>query len=1807
MKYIIQLLLMGSLLSCISEPTPTSATLNEQSGTVTPGTTPTVDGDNSELTPYQNEINWLDQSLTSNQVTVTVQNRRSILLVGDEVHAFLTAEDNFNATYCLQVNFQAASSPSPNRLRIRLTPTITTSTLTSQVIRSFQVNLDTQVGNEICNINSLENIGGSNVVVLAGDSSFTESLSSSYFSSVDANDTPNVFDLADICPSCSRAISSEEIILYKLNSDSSLLERVETNQINYPNLLLSVNYNGDSNTVGSCSNTSCQSSGFDCCIEGQCVNEQGVILAGVQANPSGFMSAEREKFTNPIWYRRYPQFYHICPVAPSPEPSDPSEGDSEDPVGDAQAALESQILDYECIEELRLNSLSDPFHRNPVNPNVVYTKCLVSDDQTSESLHFENVLTRLYAKCGCEATETLAESILNCPNYTLNPIFQQDNLGNQTEVIASLECVSSNSVEIPLPFQDLDVILSSKTAPHRLFNTVGAEINPLIELPESGNTTQEGREFRYLDSEFIFPRNDLFNMNSILGQLSVDLTSARPAQLIKLEFNKQYLISTKSGSHLPCLNCADDPWNSSLSAHPLTDQGVGLRSRGFNTDRSASNSTGGSYADTAFGRACWLPPTMLPFAHDEKGTPQAQRLARLETQAAMYVNGYQKDWYGFNKGALIGSFDGVTWFAVGKTRIVTASSDKLYLAINAPFADLASANTHSVAVQAYDFTSTGALFDYNPELEINDSAQNEAATCQENHECETDAHCITKLGWEYSCADVSLTRTKWPSFSPIGAQEEEGTSRTGSIASFLQQGSLPPSGSSKRCVYRGAGAPCRVDAHNIADEPLRENLTCAPNFYCAAVGATNVFNSEVARFGNSLQSIVESRNHLFGLDANILGRPKHYIFSSRLTSLPIGVQQTLRENIQVMDSTAVNVGLCRPGKKLPSYASTTETRDWEQSTQHESADPLFRTDYISQIAGCNSALYTDLRYSSCPILDNEGNYINTQESFLNDNFLDTETDITLSKESATSLYSFSQNACGLESLSADANPSVSTTSEFLANFSAFRTIEGRTLASSTTVTGATLVRDACLRKAGAVCHTDLDCSPNRLMAETVGNMATSFFGNEAERNYFSEPLSCGQAAREPRLGDDNFNTYTLHNNRCCRPVGSELTMYTEDSNTIAESIGLRSDTFGSLDPTNEKRYSRYSVVQASIDRQNKKSNLIRPTANKQDDDNNKILDNTVNITNTNQWRTIHETAARTCCGGTWVRKFADGGNDWSLSRERLELNATNFSCLNYRSPLAQTENPVAFGLTEGNLGRDRLNFCTDPTNNRGGCIEVETGSIDDFIPLRPTLNNVTATMVIDSDTDTMATLWASNPWVFHKLFPSDQITTDVNGSNLVMDWTVADRSEATRTNISTIIPSFITFNTISEITIELENPDGASFGTCAEVTPASYSCPSDRFGICGASDPWNAAGDAACAATGASCCYMYNADTRALVISHPNSTQLNAAGNFGSNGNTLSARINFAAPGTLLWEQINTGLVTVDDESVLDHRRSSTPGNALYYLKKLAKLEYIGIPQMTYEPIYCNDNYQNLVPGIFNESVFGQSLKTVSDFLNHDRTFVDPTSAPPWNSDSAPAPHNANGLNQNLVGTDELIRPAAIFSDNKFQCCLELGSSTDNASQCCSGTAVDDEGNTTSVPGTLSLTCKLPNETNLNVYFNKFVSGEGLNDFGTSEALSLDDFDPKTGEPQTTTEVLGKLTELGEFFCASGAVRRGGAFGNFSARPFNSASREATTGVAGDTQFTIINESSDIGSINNRATGIQIYESGYRWNHHIYCDGLEEL
>src|SRR5690606_3864044 len=261
-------------------------------------------------------------------------------------------------------------------------------------------------------------------------------------------------------------------------------------------------------------------------------------------------------------------------------------------------------------------------------------------------------------------------------------------------------------------------------------------------------------------------------------------------------------ISATSGYYTPCPQCARDAWYDSFTAHPASRDGLGLQAIGYTTKRDnlGSNSSFGNYEDTIFGRACWSPPTMLPFSHRPGANIQDQRLARLNTQAALWVNGYQRDWYGFNRGALIGSFDGVKWFAIGGGRRVTSTSESLFLAINAPFGDLADVSDLSVSVVADLGNNNVAITDYDPTLGLNDSRQNRAGSCQRFHTCQKDIDCISRLGWEYTCAAVDVTDTSWPRFDAVGDEQTGEAAAFGLEDIIFGNGGLQ--GNNRRCVYR---------------------------------------------------------------------------------------------------------------------------------------------------------------------------------------------------------------------------------------------------------------------------------------------------------------------------------------------------------------------------------------------------------------------------------------------------------------------------------------------------------------------------------------------------------------------------------------------------------------------------------------------------------------------------------------------------------------------------------------------------------------------------------------------------------------------------------------------------------------------------------------------------------------------------------------------------------------------------------------------------------------------------------------------
>ena len=1915
----LQLLIFIFLFGCLAEPVQKKNALNNSNDNVS------GNGNLQEIEPppidSQADILWLNSNVSQNSVTLNIDNQKTIYLIGKKVSNFLKEDDNFLKTYCIEIQFPESGNARPNRLRFRMNPQFSNSFGLASNNRFFVVNTSSAFGNDVCQRDSLQKISGEEKLISL--TSVIETING-VKTVVEKGSSP-VTQVSEVCSTCTNIISSSKILLFSVESNS-LLKSVDTNKLSAESLIFRVDLNSNSDSGrNACTDSECKALGFNCCVNGQCVNEKQLKTSGINLDPSGFALAETEKNTDANWYKKYPQFYFSCletpPITESPAPDPP---ESDDPIGDAEDRLITQVKDLECLQELEKNSDAQPFHISPFDSSKTYIKCNVSD--SSDDLFYENVLKRLYTQCGCSEKNDLSVMVSQCPAYTYKPIFKSGSDTSDNSNITEILCITPSPAETPLPFQDLEVIVNSKSAPHRFFNVDNQEIDPLKNISANVNTTQEGEEFSYLDDLFIFPRNTSFNMNSILGQMTINLTKALPAKMIKVEFDKQYIISTLDGSYFPCPTCGKDSWFNNFTAFPSATLGKGAQNIGFTTKRDtfSSNTTLGNYEDTIFNRACFLPPTMIPYSHAPESDVQEQRLNRLKSQAAMFANGYQRDWFGFNQGALIGSFDGVTWFAVGTGRIVRSTSDTLYLAINAPFADLASPSSHRVAVQEFDFQSVGALFDYDPTKQINDSTQNSAGSCQENHKCEVDSDCISTLGWEYMCADVGFQRSKWPNFEATGASEVAGDSRSGSIIDFLQQQTLPPGSGSKRCVYRGAGAPCRADYENINDSGLRKALSCAPNFYCAKLSDGAGFNDKVARFGAPLADIPVSFNHLFGQDANVLGRPLDYVNKGNLGGLPLKVQNAIESNLLEMDpSGAGQFGLCRPGKKLPSYETPFTARDTNPAAQHKDSDFNGRTDYISQIGSCNSTLYLPTRYSSCPIIDTDGDYAHLKDDFLNDDFIIDGFVNPQPKEAVTEILSFAQNSCGLESLSSEAAITTLTTGDELKNFSAFKSIEGSTLTSGVTIFTPTLARDACLRKAGSVCHTDLDCSPNQLHADSIDLVANSFFGNLAEKAYYSEPLICGQPQNEPSKNDPEFFSYNPANNRCCRPIGEDITMFTENSPRAPESEGINSSVFGGLNPRSPERYSRYSVVEAGINSLTLRSNLIRPSANTLDSDGNKSIDNSVNITNPNQWKTIHETGAKTCCGGGWIRKFEDDSNNWA--QNRFNFDVTNFRCLNSKSALLTTDNAQAdYQLNQFILESERRNFCIDPRtasaangSKVGSCAIYEfnqiSGAFSNGVTLKPSFRNnpddarLSSSFSVMRNNDWDAEGGSNNDYSFHIFLPlfssfnnfQNNGTEGTSRSELlnsgskgyVLEWSQApDNASGDELRqilfhdkfIATKIPSFVTFSQIDDLNIELTSPQATDFGTklsCVKVDPNTGSGYSTKSGLplvtpganiannfeftCGnPSIPYGNAGlcnltsslwfeedgypampvnpgdeafqlepglslatsrplgvdsgvldnptlsktlsgtpnlgdqdgngssdEVFCPDTpGNNCCYLYDPATRDLRVALSNVDILNK-NNYGVGD--IALEIEFKAVGTLpheLEKVSELGNIAVDDPLGLPHRRSTEPGHPFYYLDKLARLEYAGIPQMTYEPIYCNDVYQKLVPGIFDSNI-----ETVMDFRDSPLSFIDPLAETPWQNDTAPSSINANPLNLSLATSQEMLAIQPIFSDNKFKCCLELGARLnlgDDSSRCCSGFAVEDEDDPN------AKICKLPVGTDLFVYFNKFVSSEGLKETENTSNLTSEDFDVRTGEPLKNSDVIAKITDLGQKHCQFSKVRVGGAFGDFE----NSISQ---VGSQDERVFGIVDETNDDNPDELPSpSGFIDFSNGFRWNHHIYCD-----
>jgi hypothetical protein len=1741
------LLLLFLLVSCLPQSQVGSGNLSSDNNTST-----TAGAGSGNISIPESATNWNYLGKLSKTITINVSNLQNSYIAGSNIEKFLAIAPNYSEDYCLVSRFIVGGIT--KEVRSRVVPVSYYDFTAKRTVRIFRVDFpDVSTADDECDLTLkvLDNSG--NLVT----------------------ETPAVasnFNPGQICSTCTSVLTSNKIKLYQATPKAQRsiftpveLRELSLTQVDISGLILGIDPNNTTvSNPGTCSQSSCASRGFDCCLDNQCVNDGSIRPSAQTQYSTQLASAEQERLSNPLAYLNYPQLYYICGTSVPTTTGGSSSGGTYEP------GLTQLQKDYYCIEHIKKFKESDTFHFDLISgtfnfpddpdiadvtnsPTTLYPldiECR-NDTAPSSTMNYKEVAKRLYQNCGCSRT-TLDEMVTLCPkyDYTVNR-FLPNGLPER------IECFTPPGDFNTIP-QTQSVTVNSRSAPHRYFRKCGTERGA---SGACSDESQEGDTFQYQDTSNLLPVAEPFGMNSIIGPMNVTLDKALPAKMVPVELDQVYQISTTSGFYSPCPTCGKDSWFSSFSAFPTTAYGTGLQAVGFSTERDTfgNNTTAGNYEDTIFGRACWIPPTMIPFSHREISGTQNQRLNRLKTQAAMFANGYQRDWYGFNKGALIGSFDGVTWFAVGKGRIVKSTSKKLFLAINAPFADLASPTLHVVNVQAYDGITQAATMDYDPQYHLSHPYQNEAGACQVHHLCETDTECVTRLGWEYMCADTKDLKTKWPTFDANG-DEVGSSSVTLTLDKILLQKKYPSS-STKRCVYRGAGALCMPDITSIADVNKRKTLACAPNFYCAnATTAGAVFNNKISRYASLLEDIPVARNHLYGKDANVLGRPLSYVASSLTTTLPTDITTTLNQNLLTYESTANNkTGLCRPGKALPEASNQTLLRSPYE--QHKTHDISGRTDYINQIASCNSGLYSGNRYASCPVMNSSGNYEMFSTSF---------------NVSTWSTQARLQNTCGLDTLLTGITPSGTTDS--LAAYSPFKYIEARTLAAQTVATPS-LVRDACLRRANQVCHTDLDCSPNKMHADQSENFTMAYFGNAAEKTYYQEYLSCSQLDPKPMPTDIlAYRNYKMHQNRCCREVGLSLTTYTSNTPTSIDgnaydpvTANLTYTTPG-LAPSAATRYSRL----ATVDDLGGTKPFLSAYQKRGTGININEVDSAItpNVKTSKQWMTLSEANSESCCGGGWIRKFSDGTNDWT-KRDRAYYDVTNFRCLNSRTVMLTKPEDVA---SQYNSAADAMNlvnedmgdYCKDALGVKGYCAQYSF--IQDSTEFAPSADaymgrryDFGADTNLQSHYSSFKNERALPSGGFHEkeyyFYPRS-----ADGDKRV----IIDHSSATgRRNIQIRLPSFITRawdNHVDALPqqgpivggprVVLFNIDNEAESRECEKVSTVDNLPSPT-----ANDSGNAYCNSIVVHLGSvtGCCYWYDKSTRILKVINdldagPAWLQAGAAGQ----NRKFAVKLIDADPA-------GRNLIT-----------RFKPGSSLYHLKRLGKLELSGIPQITYEGMYCSDNHDRVLPGIFKHS--NPDMKRV-DFENANYSFNDVVTV----GSSTYTKKHVNHL---------ALQNEPIFSASEFKCCIPLGKTTTEPTKCCSGYAT----------GAAQVkTCELPLGTDLMVYFNRFVSNEGIGTTQPGGGLVDADFDNKTGEPRVDTLVTQKIALLGRAYCESKKVRIGGAFGEFPLEP------EGNDTNQNELIYNIVDSSKDEGQLTSSGgNAIQVgytkFMQGFRWNHHLYCD-----
>ncbi|MBT6324657.1 MAG: hypothetical protein HOJ35_01710 [Bdellovibrionales bacterium] len=891
---------------------------------------------------------------------------------------------------------------------------------------------------------------------------------------------------------------------------------------------------------------------------------------------------------------------------------------------------------------------------SPSEIKFIGTSLQVMDTQKVQIQFYVDLETNNVLNSKKEALNKIDE-ICQCggPYCTL----QEEYNSTGSEVI-DYNCVYPQPVTVPGPME-VSILMNSKSIPRRYFDSQGISHSEiLIDTPEQESSNTDGLAFEYIDDNLLKPNNleNYIGFDEIYGTISFETSAAKPPAEIDLVDGKTYDIFVNSGTYSSCFYCGNDYYTHIAKIFPknLTHRGGGYRPDASETSRTDTDYYRAD--DLIFGRACFLPATMIAWTHKYNDDIIDQRKKRLSAQHFLFANGYQRDWYGFDYGAIIGSFDGVTWFAIGNQRRIKSTSSKLFIAINTYFADLTSQDSFNITV-------SDATLALGAGSQITDDNESDGAECRQYHQCEIDTDCVAQLGWDYTCENINNFKSYWPDFDNNAFELPSNEDGGKTLFNRFLQGET----SGKRCVYRGMGAPCIVNYTNTTnsynDSDEIGSLACAPNYYCQDISngiSTTKFNNRITRYGksalmqNASEDVADDEEHTFGRSTRIIGRPYNYIGDEAIESSSV-ISNLTHNDVE---------GICLPGKDLsqPTYQDQNSSDPDNVDGEKFDGDRVLGIGMtLSQAAAEQDKYDQELYLTSCGIFDYEGNYIYKDSTKATTALMDLTVDDGDDESNSIVNQALSQVT--------STNALKVFNNYYLGGLEIIKDFYEEQVETIT------LQENRCLRLPGSVCHTNLDCAASKYITDLTQDIDVEnshFDGvddggiNSYEIKFWQETMVCSQKYKP------DHEDYDLKLNHCCRETGNTISLgqtiydpddgssnfdYSPEDPKLTSSELLFKDIIDLNEPT---RYSRLSVYANEIE------NGLPPLKYPTEDtcagigcmDTNDLEE---------QYLSLQASMSKMCCTNHWVRNFHDdnGGGHKFLPEKTQVISMDSFHCLNW--------------------------------------------------------------------------------------------------------------------------------------------------------------------------------------------------------------------------------------------------------------------------------------------------------------------------------------------------------------------------------------------------------------------------------------------------------------------------------------------------------------------------------------------------------------